>query len=292
MPTYDAKAALPDGAPGPWGPSIPIRYDRRDVMLYAVGIGIADLRYVYERDPGFAVFPTFAIRWGSAGVPYDRALIPDSPGPLNIDAERYLEFVAPLPLEGEVQVRSRLIAAHPRGKGNGFVETESEVVDAAGRVCVRMVSGSFRRGISALGDIAPFEGSGATRSTKIDMPGRAPDLDLSVRIADNQAHLYRLSGDYNPLHIEPAAAKFGGFDRPILHGLCTFGHCAQTLLGALCGGAPTRFGRIRVRFASPVYPGDTLRIHAWRDGPGRVVFNALVGDTVVVSNAFFEYQEV
>lgn len=290
MPTYNAKAALPEGAPGPWGTPVPIRYDRRDVMLYAVGIGTADLRFVYERDPGFAVFPTFPIRWGSAGAPYDRALIPDSPGPLNIDAERYLEMLRPLPTEGEVQVRSRLIAAHPRGKGNGFVETESEVTDAQGEVCVRMVSGSFRRGVQALGDIEPFEGSGTSRSEKIDMPGRAPDVELVAQIAHNQAHLYRLSGDYNPLHIEPAAAKFGGFEAPILHGLCTFGHCAQMLLGALCGGDPARFLRIKVRFASPVYPGDALRVLAWHDGPGRVVFNACVGEKVVVSNAFFEYR--
>jgi len=291
MPTYDAKAALPDGAPGPWGPPVPIRYDTRDVLLYAVGIGITDLRFAYERHPGFTVFPTFAIRWGSAGAPYDRTLIPDSPGPLNIDAERLLELVRPLPLQGEVQVRSRLVAVNPRGKGNGFVETESEVVDAQGNVCVRMVSGSFRRGVNALGDIASFEGSGRSRSEKIDAPDRAPDIDVSARIADNQAHLYRLSGDYNPLHIDPDAARFGGFDSPILHGLCTFGHCAQMLLGALCGGDPARFRRIKVRFASPVYPGDALRVLAWRDGPGRVVFNARVGDTTVVSNAFFEYQE-
>ena len=291
MPTYNAKAALPDGAPGPWGPPVPIRYEKRDVLLYAVGIGIEDLRYAYEGHSGFAVFPTFPIRWGSAGAPYDRALIPNSPGPLNIDAERELTLLRPLPLEGEVQVRSRLIAVSPRGRGNGFVETESEVLDAQGEVCVRMVGGSFRRGIEQLGDIAPFEGSGQSRSVKFDPPGRAADLELEVRIAPNQAHLYRLSGDYNPLHIDPEAARFGGFNRPILHGLCTFGHCAQQLLQALCGGDPARFGRIRVRFASPVYPGDTLRILAWKEGPGRVLFEARVGETVVVSNAFFEFTE-
>lgn len=291
MATYDAKAALPDGAPGPWGRTVPIRYDRRDVLLYAVGIGIEDLRYTFERHPSFAVFPTFPIRWGSAGVPYDRALIPDSPGPLNIDAERELELLRPLPLEGEVQVRSRLVAVNPRGKGNGFVETESEVIDAQGNVCVRMVNGSFRRGVAALGDIAPFEGAGQTRSVRIEAPARAPDVEATARIASNQAHIYRLSGDYNPLHIDPEAARFGGFERPILHGLCTFGHCAQRLLDALCGGDASRFRRIRVRFASPVYPEDTLRVLAWKERPGRVVFEARVGDTVVVSNAFFEYAE-
>jgi acyl dehydratase len=91
------------------------------------------------------------------------------------------------------------------------------------------------------------------------------------------------------MHIDPAAARFGGFERPILHGLCTFGHCAQMLLGMLCEGDPARFRRLKVRFSSPVYPGDTLRVLAWREAPGRVVFEARVGEQVVVSNAWFEH---
>lgn len=290
MATYDARTSLPDGAPGPWGNPVAFTYDQRDVLLYAVGIGITDLRFVYERHPQFAVFPTFPIRWGSAGVPVDPALIPPSPGPLNIDAERFIERLAPLPLSGTLNVTSRLIGVHPRGKGNAFVESESVVRDANGTACVRMVNGSFRRGVERLGDIEPFEGSGQTFSVKIDVPARAPDIDVSARIADNQAHVYRLSGDYNPLHIDPDAAKFGGFDTPILHGLCTFGHCAQLLLGALAAGDAARFRRLKVRFSSPVYPGDTLRVVAWHDGPGRVVFEARVGEKVVVSNAYFEFE--
>jgi peroxisomal enoyl-CoA hydratase 2 len=290
MPTYDAKQALPDGAPGPWGDPISISYDQRDVLLYAVGIGIEDLRFVFEGHADFAVFPTFPIRWGSAGAPIDESLIPRSPGPLNIDAERYLEMVRPLPTEGAVQVTSHLIGVHPRGKGNGFVECESNVTDAEGNLCVRMVNGSFRRGVEKLGDIEPFEGSGQTFSAKISVPDTAPDVEVEALIGSNQAHIYRLSGDYNPLHIDPAAARFGGFDEPILHGLCTFGHCAQMLLGALCEGDASRFRKIKVRFSSPVFLEDRLNLKAWHDGPGRVVFEAHVGDKVVVSNAYFEYQ--
>ena len=290
MAIYDAKRSLPGGQPGPWGEPVDIRYDQRDVLLYAVGIGVGDLRFVYEKHPAFAVFPTFPIRWGSAGVPIDPALVPPSPGPLNIDAERLIEQLHPLPLSGSVSVRSRLIGVHPRGKGNGFVETESTVTDADGRLCIRMVSGSFRRGVERLGDIEPFEGAGQTHSVRIEAPDQAPDLDLSARIADNQAHLYRLSGDYNPLHIDPDAARFGGFDRPILHGLCTFGHCAQLLLGALGDGEAARFGTLKLRFSSPVYPGDTLRVLVWHDRPGRVIFEARVEERMVVSNAYFEYR--
>lgn len=289
MAIYDAKAALPGGEPGPWGEPVTITYDKRDVLLYAVGIGIQDLRFVYEGHTDFAVFPTFPIRWGSAGAPIDETLVPRSPGPLNIDAERYLEVLRPLPTEGSVQVTSRLVGVHPRGKGNGFVECESNVTDEQGNVCVRLVNGSFRRGVEELGDIEPFEGSGQTFSAKIALPETPPDVTVEAQIAKNQAHIYRLSGDYNPLHIDPESAKFGGFDQPILHGLCTFGHCGQLLLGALCDGDAGRFRKIKVRFSAPVYLDDTLRLVAWHDGPGRVIFEARVDDTTVVSNAYFEF---
>ncbi|MYD42790.1 MAG: hypothetical protein F4W90_02745 [Gammaproteobacteria bacterium] len=289
MAVYNAQAALPDGQSGPWGEAVTISYDQRDVLLYAVGIGITDLRYIYEAHDEFAVFPTFSIRWGGAGAPVDSAHIPGSPGPLNIDAERYLEVLKPLPRRGTVTVRSCLIGVHPRGKGNGFCEYESIVTDEDGEDCVRMVNGSFRRGVEKLGDIEPFEGAGQTYSQKIAVPDRSPDVETSVTIGANQAHIYRLSGDYNSLHIDPAAAQFGGFETPILHGLCTFGHCAQSLLAGLCDGDHTRFKKIKVRFSSPVFPGDDLKIRAWSDGDGRVVFEGVVADRVVVSNAYFEY---
>ncbi len=291
MAIYDAVTALPNGEPGPWGEPVKISYDKRDVLLYAVGIGIRDLSFVYEGHEKFSVFPTFPIRWGGAGAPVDLSLIPSSPGPLNIDAERYLEMIKPLPLEGEVTVRSRLIGAHPRGKGNGFVEFESTVSDDSGDVCIKMINGSFRRGVEALGDIEPFEGTGQTFSQKITVPDKAAETTVNALIPDNQAHIYRLSGDYNPLHIDPASAKFGGFDEPILHGLCTFGHCGQLLLEALCDNDASRFKKIKVRFSSPVFLNDTLNILAWDDGPGRVIFEARVDDKVVVSNAYFEYSE-
>ena len=289
MAKYDALAALPGGEPGPWGKPVTINYDQRDVLLYSVGIGIRDLRYVYEGNPEFAVFPTFPIRWGGAGAPIDTSLVPSSPGPLNIDAERYLEMYRPLPTEGSVQVISPLIGVHPRGKGNGFVECESEVRSMEGEVLLRMVNGSFRRGVEQLGDIAPFEGTGETYSAKIELPDTEPSIQVEALIPDNQAHIYRLSGDYNPLHIDPESAKFGGFDEPILHGLCTFGHCGQLLLQKLCGGEVARFRKIKVRFSSPVMLGDTISIRAWEDGPGRVIFDAVVNDKQVVSNAYFEY---
>ncbi len=290
MAKYNPRALLPDDQPGAWSVPTPITYTQRDVLLYAVGIGCSDLRFIYEGHPAFAVFPTFAIRWGGAGLVLDPVALPPSPGPLAIDAERCLELLAPLPLEGTVQVRSRLLAVHPRGTGSAFVELEAEVIDSSGQSCVRIFTGLFRRGVERLGDIEAFEGRGVSRSTRIQVPERAPDIDLVAHIAINQAQLYRLSGDYNPLHIDPAAARFGGFASPILHGLCTYGHCAQMLLGALCDSDAARFSALKVRFSSPVCPGDSLRIVGWHDGPGRLLFEARVGHTTVVSNAYFEYR--
>ena len=170
MAKYEAAAALPNYEPGAWGEPVTIRYNQRDVLLYAVGIGITDLRYVYEGSPDFAVFPTFSIRWGGAGAPVNPKHIPPSPGPLNIDAERYLEVLSPLPTEGEVTVRSRLVGVHPRGTGAAFCEYESIVTDASGKECVRLVNGSIRRGIEKLADIEPFAGAGTTYSQKIELP--------------------------------------------------------------------------------------------------------------------------
>jgi acyl dehydratase len=290
MAIYHPDLLLTDHQPGAWCAAVPISYTERDVLLYAVGIGCTDLRFVYEGHPKFAVFPTFAIRWGGAGLALDAAALPPSPGPMTIDAERCIEVLAPLPLSGTVAVRSRLLALHPRGKGGAFVEFETDVLDASGAVCVRIFTGVFRRGVERLGDIEAFAGRGVSRSVRLDPPGHAPDLDLQATIAANQAQLYRLSGDANPLHIDPAAARSGGFEAPILHGLCTYGHCGQLLLGALCDGDPARFAALKVRFSSPVYPGDTLRLVGWHDGPGRLLFEARVGDKTVVSNAYFEYR--
>jgi len=290
MATYHPERVLAGDAPGPWSPPVEIAYTQRDVLLYAVGIGLTDLRFTYERHPAFAVFPTFAIRWAGAGWQTDEAALPPSPGPMTIDAERRIEQLAPLPTEGVARVRSRLLAVHPRGKGAAFVELESEVHDADGRLCLRLVVGLFRRGVAALGDIAPFTGQGLSRSEKLPAPERAPDVAVELPIAANQAMVYRLSGDWNPLHIDPASARFGGFDAPILHGLCTLGHCAQALLEALAGGEAARFQSLALRFAAPVLPGDTLRVLAWHDGPGQARFEARVGDRVVVSNARFGWR--
>ena len=224
---------------------------------------------------------------------------------------RLQEMHRQLPTTGVAHIRSRVVGIHSRPKGSSFVEYETLVSDSAGQLYCRLVTGQYRRGVNQLGDIEPFEGVGTTYSAKLAFPARPPDVTCEQWIADNQALIYRLSGDFNPLHIDVEAAKLGGFDRPILHGLCTFGHCASMLLGALCGGDPSRFRSIKVRFSSPasqlssetgrsgepavvlcfgscqlqVFMNSRLRMNAWHDGPGRVLFNAEVdgrrGDSVL-----------
>ena len=103
MAVYQAAKALPDGGPGPWGDPVTIEYERRDVLLYAVGIGTTDLRFVYEGHSGFSVFPTFSIRWGGAGAPVDTTAVPSSPGPLNIDADDISKCSHRCPRLGKVQ---------------------------------------------------------------------------------------------------------------------------------------------------------------------------------------------
>ena len=264
MPTYDAGSALPTGQPSPWGDPIQISY-QRDVLLYA-----SWNRFDRPDSSTKDILTTACFqRSPSAGVvqarPLTSDIFPRSPPPLMIDAERYLSVEKPLPLEGTVTVQSRIVGVHPRGKGYGFVECETLVTDQDGEVCVRMANGSFRRGVQELGDIEPFTGSGQTFSSKIEVPDKMPDVILETRISANQAQIYRLSGDYNALHIDPSAAHFGGFEEPILHGLCTLGHVANILLSAFCGGESKLFRKLKYAFGSSL-PGDTLgsALGRWR----------------------------
>jgi acyl dehydratase len=121
---------------------------------------------------------------------------------------------------------------------------------------------------------------------------RVPDESIEVPTSLNQSLLYRLSGDLNPLHVDPAVARGAGFDRPILHGLCTFGIMGYALMRQLCGARDSDVKRFDVRFSRPVIPGETLRIDIWRESPGRAAVRATVParDTIVIDNGLFEYQ--
>lgn len=293
-PPFDAKKVVDM----PWSEPVEIKYDRRDVLLYNLGVGCTDLRFLYERHPNFCVFPTFPIRFSGAGA-WDR--FPRTTPGLNIDGERYMELLRPLPTKGEkLFARSRVVGFHDKGttaagrhKG-ALVEFQTSVRDESGQEVCRLVNGEFFRGIKDLGDIGPFEGVGETYSQNITLPERPPDFSVSLPIANNAAQIYRLSGDYMPHHIDPAAAKRVGYDRVILHGLCTLGHVTGALLTNLCNNEVRRFRKVKMRFAAPVYLGEQLAVEGWHDGPGRVVFQVRArerGD-ICVNNAYFEYEPV
>jgi acyl dehydratase len=121
--------------------------------------------------------------------------------------------------------------------------------------------------------------------------GRAPDHQVTIKTSPYQAMIYRLSGDYNPLHIDPKVARQGGFTAPILHGLCSYGIAGRAVLRALCDNDPARIKRFDVRFSSPVYPGETILTEIWVEGSGKAAYRAKVveRDVVVLNNGYVEF---
>lgn len=285
-----------------------VEYNKRDLLLYAVGIGCEELKYVYEQEPDFTAFPTYPILLvNMKGVSYDvdtpassdrylgkdkRPLGGGPPGPrlkgvrVGVDGERYIERVKDMPTSGaRMTLRSRLYGVHKRGSG-ALVETESELVGEDGSTYYRFVSGGFQIGAH------DFKDAGSTNSMNVVPPNRDPDAVVEQLVTPTRAHVYRLSGDYNPLHIDPKSPMVtnGGFDGPILHGLCSMGHAARAVLGACANNDPQRFRALKVRFASPVYPGNTLVTRCWKTENDRIVFTTTVKETgkVAISNAYMD----
>jgi acyl dehydratase len=198
-----------------------------------------------------------------------------------VHGEQAVELHAPLPVAGEVIGRSRVTGIVDRGAGKGaLLYTERVILDAmTGATLATVGQTTFLRGDGGFG--GP---SGPVRKPAPEPEG-APAIVLDLPTRPEMALLYRLNGDHNPLHSDPAVAAQAGFPRPILHGLATFGVVGRALLQAVCGGDPARFGRMQCRFSAPVYPGETIRTEIWPVADG-FAFRARVveRDTVVVSN--------
>jgi len=275
-----------------------VSYNQRDLLTYALGIGCdsSDPQFVYELHDGFAAFPTYPIVLGCKGEDQDvvsfpspamaeAAESPDLEGVrVGLDGERHIEQLAPLPPEGgTLTMRSRLVGVHARGSG-ASVESEAIISDEGGKDLYRITSGSFLVGAKN------FKDSGTSHSAKVAVPKRAPDAVEELPVLPQQALLYRLSGDYNPLHADPEFAQMAGFDKPILHGLCSLGFSTRAVLRRFAGGDATRFRGVRLRFSSPVLPGQTLRVEMWDEGAGMIVFRSLVKETgkVCISNSYVQ----
>jgi len=242
------------------------RYTARDAILYALGLGLGSdpmdrgqLRYVHEE--GLAALPTFAnvlaypgfwAREPDTGIDWQRL----------VHAEQAIVLHAPLPVQGVVVGRNRITGLWDKGAGRGaLMQQVRELADEAGRALATVTQLTMLRGDGGCGSAG--EGTPAAPHT---LPERSPDVVCDLPALPQAALLYRLSGDYNPLHADPAVAAAAGFARPILHGMCTMGVAAHAVLRTLLGYDPTRFAAMRVRFTAPVFPGETLRTELWIDG--------------------------
>ncbi len=253
----------------------------RDTMLYALGVGAgqadpySELQYTTENSDGVqqVALPVYAV-----------VIIQNAParpdfGAIDrtkvVHAEQAFELHRPLPVAGSVRITSRITDVLDKGSG-ALITIASQAVDRdSGAALVTSTSSIFVRGAGGFGGPR-----GASASDP--MPTGKPDFEASVPIRPDQALLYRLSGDRNPLHSDPKFAARGGFPRPILHGMCTYGVTGRILLNACCDGKPERLRSMSARFTKPVLPGDTLTVQAWRSGEA-IRFRTLGagGDTVL-----------
>ena len=203
-----------------------------------------------------------------------------------LHGEQYMELKRPLPLSARLKHKLKLRDAYDKGE-HAVAVMEVKSFDESGQEVAYNEMTSFLRGCG---------GWGGDRGPSGDVnvpPARDPDAIVEEKTPESQALLYRLSGDWNPLHVDPDFAKAFGFDRPILHGLCTFGYAGRHVLKAFCGGDPRRFKSIKVRFGGIVYPGETLVTQMWKDTDRRVLFETSVKerDKVVLKNAAIELWE-
>ena len=250
-------------AVGETGGPVSRAWNSKDALLYAVGIGAGtdELAFTTENTANVAqrVFPTFAVIVGGGGAPMQKA------GTFNpalmVHGEQGIELYGEIPPDGEVESTGRIAGIWDKGSA-AVLEFESEsVLKATGKPLFATRSMLFCRGEGGWGgERGP--------SAKVRYPDSAPTHQVVYATREDQALTYRLSGDRNPLHTDPAFAARGGFERPILHGLCTYGFTGRALLYALCDGDSSRFRSMNARFSKPVLPGDTLTVSIWVEEGG------------------------
>ncbi|MDT0435090.1 MULTISPECIES: MaoC/PaaZ C-terminal domain-containing protein [Streptomyces] len=263
MPIDAAKALAAEPRTGE------IAWTRKDVLLYHLGLGAGtpatdpgELRYTLESR--LHVLPSFATVAGSGSPGVISGL--SMPG-VDVDLARVLHggqsltLHRPIPVEGAATATGRIAAVHDKGKAAVLV-MRTEVADEQGPLWTNDAQ-IFVRGEGGWGgDRGP--------ATRLAPPGGPPDRTVERTVREDQALLYRLSGDWNPLHADPDFAKRAGFDRPILHGLCTYGMTLKAVVDTLLDGDPSRVRSYATRFAGVVVPGETLRIRMWRPDGGTV----------------------
>jgi acyl dehydratase len=262
---------------------IPFTYDEDRVILYALGIGagVGELDFVYEKQ--LKVFPTFAV------IPIVPAIISlMSKAGINLPAvlhgEQKIVVHAPIPVSGTLQTTGVWSSVYDKGDKGAVLNMAFETVDGDGRPLFE------NRVVLVDRSAGNFGGDRGPKPEKFDPPvGGVPEFRVEKATSPDQAALYRLNGDKNPLHIDPEFARLGGLDRPILHGLCTFGFAGRAVLKSVCGGDPARLKSFAVRFMGPVFPGETLVTEGWKAGSGKyIVRTSTLDGRVVLGNALAE----
>ena len=261
-------------------------WDSKDAILYALGVGagavdpLDELAFTTENTSNVdqQVLPTIAVVLGVGGTSTFGAIGTFNPAML-VHGEQAITLHGPIPVKGEVETVGQITGIYDKGKGAVVELTTTSVDTASGDVLFTNVTSAFIRGEGGFG------GDRGPSGPKNLAPEREPDHTVTYATRADQALLYRLSGDRNPLHSDPAFAAFGGFDRPILHGLCSYGFTGRALLHALCGSDPARFTSMEARFSSPVLPGETLTVRMWETGDGEAVFQTAGGDGRIVIDA-------
>ncbi|MEU9064710.1 MaoC/PaaZ C-terminal domain-containing protein [Streptomyces sp. NPDC048430] len=272
--------SLNHGIIGVPGEPVERSWTTTDVLLYALGVGAGhpdptdELEFTTENSLGVPtrVLPTFGNMLGVGGGP--RQSLGDFDPAAFVHAEQAFTLHRPIPVEGTARSISTVVGMYDKGSA-ALVVTESTSVDAAtDEPVVTTRTSIFIRGEGGFGgDRGP--------SADWSMPTRAADHQVTYRTSPEQALLYRLTGDRNPLHSDPKFAARAGFERPILHGMCTYGYTGRALLHAVCGSDPARFTAMEGRFTRPVLPGDALTVSIWVDG-GTAYFRTTANDATVI----------
>jgi acyl dehydratase len=256
---------LDPSAVGRQNPPRSVSWTSTEAILYALGVGagVHDLSFTTENTHGVPqrVLPTFAV---IVGLPtrilrdvgsFDRGRL--------VHGRQAMRLLQPLPVNGTVDVQERVVAVEDKGEGrNGVVVTAATIVDAdTSELLAETTMTVVIRGAGGFG------GTSQPSPQRWVRPTHPPDVTRRYPTSPDQALLYRLSGDRNPLHSDPRyATERAGFPQPILHGLCTYGFAGRALLEKVCGGDVAEFGEMDARFAAPVYPGEELTVRIWRHG--------------------------
>jgi acyl dehydratase len=262
----------------------PFSWTSKDALLYAVSLGAGqdELAFSTENTAGVdqQVLPTFPVVLGAGGGGLMSAIGTFNPA-LLVHGQQAVTLHRTIPPAGSATVTSKVADMFDKGKAAVVVIVADVEMDGEPLYSTR--SSMFIRGEGGWG------GDRGPSGPQNEPPDRQPDHTITYQTSPDQAFVYRLNGDRNPLHTDPSFAAAGGFDKPILHGLCSYGFTGRGLLHLLCDSDPAKFHHIEGRFASPVLPGEALTIKAWETAPGEAVFTTSVGDRVVIDQGLLRY---